>query len=101
MAMQDFHRRDNIKKGAISVPRLLPAMLLLLLSQLLCLRAMSQPGSVRGTTLSGGEYLNVNDSLRSENGIYKAVMQGDGNFVIYRGNAPVWASNTVRGIGSY
>lgn len=29
-----------------------------------------------------------------------AVMQGDGNFVIYNGNSPVWSSNTYRRGGS-
>ncbi|HLJ26855.1 MAG TPA: hypothetical protein VKY85_09110 [Candidatus Angelobacter sp.] len=57
--------------------------------------------SNKGTTLSTGESLNVNDFLLSDNGQYKAIMQTDGNFVIYKANAPVWASNTVRGNGTY
>lgn len=54
-----------------------------------------------GTTLATGQALNVNDFLLSGNGSYKAIMQSDGNFVIYAGSKPIWASNTVRGNGTY
>jgi DNA-binding beta-propeller fold protein YncE len=33
--------------------------------------------------------------LVSKNGKYVAIMQTDGNFVIYAANAAIWASNTV------
>ncbi len=55
----------------------------------------------RGSTLAAGDYLNVNDYLRSKNGAYMALMQTDGNFVVYRGmpgvgGTPIWATNTSR-----
>ena len=57
--------------------------------------------SSRGTTLNTGESLNVNDFLQSNNGQYKAIMQTDGNFVVYNAAKAIWASNTVRGNGAY
>ena len=43
-----------------------------------------------------GEFLIVGDYLESENGHYKAVMQLDGNFVVYGiGEKVWWASNTL------
>ncbi|XP_053356613.1 B-type lectin plumieribetin-like [Clarias gariepinus] len=44
--------------------------------------------------LSMDEELRKGDYLLSNNGEYKAVFQGDGNFVVY-GWKPVWASNTA------
>lgn len=57
--------------------------------------------SSKGTTLATGESLLVNDFLQSDNGQFKAIMQADGNFVVYKGNAAIWASNTVHVQGSY
>jgi hypothetical protein len=57
--------------------------------------------SSKGTTLNTGESLNVNDFLQSNNGQYKAIMQSDGNFVVYNATRAIWASNTVRGNGAY
>ena len=57
--------------------------------------------------LSTGQYLGVNDFLVSDNMQYFAIMQGDGNFVLYHGSGPssqgpaYWASNTVLGQGQY
>ena len=54
-----------------------------------------------GSELSGGQ------SLVSSNGWFTAVMQADGNFVIYTKPEPTydfynnWASNSVRGLGDY
>lgn len=50
-------------------------------------------------TLTAGGSLGVNQELRSDNGLYVLVMQGDGNLVLYEGLAtppwrPVWATNT-------
>ena len=47
-------------------------------------------------TLRPGQRLvaNNNESRTSKNGRYRLVMQGDGNLVLYRGNAPLWASGT-------
>lgn len=43
-----------------------------------------------------GQALNPGEELRSQNGQYNAVMQSDGNFVVYTkgGKKPTWASNT-------
>jgi len=38
--------------------------------------------------------LKHNEFIKSQNGQYTAVMQGDGNFVLYHGGRPLWASNT-------
>jgi len=46
-------------------------------------------------TLKENEQLKANESIVSANGVYTAIMQGDGNFVIYKqGGGPIWASNT-------
>lgn len=50
-------------------------------------------------TLNPGGRLSVNQQLRSDNGLYTLIMQGDGNLVLYEGVAtppwrPVWATNT-------
>lgn len=44
-------------------------------------------------TLLPGEILKKGEFIRSENTAYKAVMQDDGNFVVY-GHDSLWASNT-------
>lgn len=55
-----------------------------------------------------GSWLNSDDMLTAPNGAYFAVMQGDGNFVIYRGQSPntipansLWATGSNKGPGSY
>jgi hypothetical protein len=50
-------------------------------------------------TLNPGDRLEVNQELRSDNGLYVLIMQGDGNLVLYEGVATppwraVWATNT-------
>ena len=47
-----------------------------------------------GDTLQHGEKLGVGDSLTSQNGAYKAVLQEDGNFVLYAGDQSVWSTDT-------
>lgn len=42
--------------------------------------------------LSGGKQLNVGESI--VNGNYKAIMQGDGNFVIYNGSSATFSTRT-------
>lgn len=37
------------------------------------------------------------DQLVSNNGAYRFIMQSDGNLVIYRGNTPLWNTNTFNG----
>lgn len=42
-----------------------------------------------------GSKLDIGDQLVSRNGVFNAVMQGDGNFVVYHNaSKPIWASNT-------
>lgn len=55
-----------------------------------------------GAQLTAGETLNEGDAIVSSNGWYRAIMQSDGNFVVYSKNGTaVWASNTNYGEGSY
>ena len=57
--------------------------------------------------LTAGNELTDGQSLISSNGWFTAVLQRDGNFVIYTKPEPTydyynnWASNSVRGIGDY
>jgi hypothetical protein len=44
--------------------------------------------------LNGGERLNPGQFIQSPDRQYRMIMQGDGNLVLYRGNTPLWASNT-------
>ena len=43
---------------------------------------------------SNGPGLAANQQLLSRNGRYRAIMQNDGNFVIYDSTNPIWASHT-------
>lgn len=54
------------------------------------------PGStlVAGRTLAGGQ------ALRSTNGRYRFVMQGDGNAVVYAGTRAIWDSRTGGNAGA-
>lgn len=55
-----------------------------------------------GAQLTAGETLNEGDAIVSSNGWYRAIMQSDGNFVVYSKNGTaVWATNTSYGDGSY
>ncbi|KAK2851960.1 hypothetical protein Q5P01_008236 [Channa striata] len=45
------------------------------------------------TSISTDQELRKGEYLMSENGNYKAVFQGDGNFVVYAWS-PIWATNT-------
>lgn len=52
--------------------------------------------------LDYGQNLFSSNQMVSDNGWYRAVMQSDGNLVVYSKNTtPVWATNTVFGQGSY
>ena len=62
----------------------------------------------KGSFLATGQYLSVNDYLVSDNGEFFAVMQSDGNFVLYRGSGPsdnqgyIWSiSHTSLPAGQY
>lgn len=58
------------------------------------------PSTVHGYELTIGETLGQNDYLVSPNGWYRAVMQADGDFVVYnKANTAVWATATTRGFG--
>ncbi|AND16745.1 hypothetical protein [Rathayibacter tritici] len=48
------------------------------------------------STLSAANSLEAGSFLRSANGVYRAVMQADGNFVLYGKNGPLWATKTSR-----
>jgi cell wall-associated NlpC family hydrolase len=47
------------------------------------------------STLWRGSTLGVNQVLQSADGRFRAVMQGDGNLVVYGPHGPTWASNTL------
>lgn len=61
----------------------------------------------KGSFLATGQYLDVGDYLVSANAQYFAIMQSDGNFVIYQGSdpahqgTPIWATNTNDGLPSH
>ncbi len=62
----------------------------------------------KGTWLTTGQYLGVGDYLVSDNGQFYAIMQSDGNFVLYRGSGPrdnqgyIWSiSQTSLPTGQY
>jgi hypothetical protein len=62
----------------------------------------------KGSFLATGQYLSVGDYLVSDNGEFFAVMQNDGNFVLYRGSGPsdnqgyIWSiSHTSLPTGQY
>ncbi|KAK9144333.1 hypothetical protein Sjap_004236 [Stephania japonica] len=51
-------------------------------------------GAVAKDTIYNGQSLNTNEYL--ENGIYRFIMQGDCNLVLYKnGNVPLWNSRTA------
>jgi len=58
---------------------------------------------VTDDTLTYDRTLHEDQSLSSQNGVYKLTMQGDGNLVLYKeGKKPIWASNTcAKGTGPY
>jgi thioredoxin len=61
----------------------------------------------KGFSLTTGAYLATNDYLVSASGLYFAIMQSDGNLVIYHGSdsahqgAFVWNSGVAPGAGEY
>src|SRR5712691_7683559 len=46
-------------------------------------------------TLSSGAQLLVNQSITSADGRFSLILQSDGNLVLYRGNFPLWDSKTA------
>ena len=47
-----------------------------------------------GSVIDGGKVISAGNYLLSPNGNCKAVMQGDGNFVIYKSGKAIWCSAT-------
>ncbi|QHC62405.1 hypothetical protein GSU69_06740 [Rathayibacter festucae] len=52
------------------------------------------PPTVAGDTLGGGAALRSGEQLTSRDSRSRAVMQGDGNFVVYRDGSARWSSGT-------
>jgi len=50
-----------------------------------------------GDSLHSGHKLHHHQKLTSQNGRFTAVMQGDGNFVVYDGTRALWATATTDG----
>ncbi len=48
----------------------------------------------KGSSLPNGESLGVGDYLLSQDGTCQAILQGDGNFVLYQGTRVWWATDT-------
>ncbi|SDS20812.1 CHAP domain-containing protein [Nocardioides scoriae] len=48
----------------------------------------------REDVLAAGSVLNTGQSVRSRNGSYTAIMQSDGNFVVYGPNGATWSTGT-------
>jgi hypothetical protein len=44
------------------------------------------------STLSTGQFLGVNDVLQSPNGVFKVVMQSDGNLVLLQNGTFIWGT---------
>ncbi|MFC4064621.1 LamG-like jellyroll fold domain-containing protein [Actinoplanes subglobosus] len=51
--------------------------------------------------LGVNESMRAGDALRSLNGVFQLRMQSDGNLVLYRDGAPVWATNTAGNEGAF
>jgi hypothetical protein len=58
------------------------------------MKALYSPAPYGPRVLNPGEQLLQGQHIRSDNGRFFALMQGDGNFVIYNYNTPLWATNT-------
>jgi surface antigen len=62
------------------------------------------PSHNKGDTLSAGQTLSADDFLLSSDGRYEAIMQGDGNFVLYLANQmginALWSTSTAGKPGS-
>jgi len=62
-----------------------------------------KPGSI----IKAGDYLKVDDYVQSPSGLFFAIQQEDGNFVIYYGSGPddnhgpLWASGLAPGSGQF
>ena len=74
--------------------------ILLFLILLLVLRNRTSYFTGPSDTLNEGDHLAMGQQLTSQNGTFKAVMQEDGNFVIYNNTTGrvVWTANSWMGI---
>jgi len=66
--------------------------------------AGAAPAPVYSSYMDMGEFLYAGDQLVPSGANVcgcRAVMQGDGNFVVYRGNKPLWSSHTYNNPGAY
>ena len=64
-------------------------------NRLLFTGASSPPPPPAPDTLWRGQSLQINQFLRSQNGLYTLIMQGDGNLVQYnRAGQPLWHTHT-------
>jgi hypothetical protein len=54
----------------------------------------------RGAVLSSGQQMGGGDMICAPGGKCAAIMQGDGNFVVYNNGRAIWASNTMGTGGS-
>ena len=90
----------RIRLGYALVALSFSGLTLLLGSQPHALAASTEQLSNVGSFLTTGQYLSSGDYMESDNGQYFAIMQSDGNFVVYHGTGPsnnlglVWASGT-------
>lgn len=59
------------------------------------LTPVSAASTSRGAALPAAGALGAGEYLQSPSGRYVAVLQGDGNFVVYGGGRPLWSSATA------
>ncbi|MBL8919987.1 MAG: hypothetical protein JNJ54_14070 [Myxococcaceae bacterium] len=58
------------------------------------------PAPGAGNTLATGATLSAGQALASTNGRFRAVMQSDGNFVVYEGSRATWSTQTAGRTGA-
>ncbi len=46
-------------------------------------------------TLQDGQMLRIGDTLKSQNGQYRLVLQSDGNLVLYNRHRAIWSTGTL------
>ena len=57
-------------------------------------------GSPMTDTLYEGGTLTMNQAISSRNGMFRAVMQADNNFVVYKSQMAIWDSKTCNRNGN-
>ena len=89
-------RKISVREGRTATVRA-RALALALVAAIMSLGAAAGPpasGATLGDRLEVGDSMVAGDQIASPNGGYRAVMQGDGNFVVYRGGTAQWSSKT-------